>query len=574
LERSVPVRQRKDVESSPRDGDESSPRNRAASSNETAESPDVSRIDDLRARIDDRQVDDHQEKRRDDRKARKAHSRSSAKSDDGRLRKVAMSTTDSGETTTVDVDPAKKPHSAMAGALQSEHNVLADLDHLVSFRPAAKAPWWRPAVPWTVYRYVFREIIRVFVLANLAVCLLYMTLVAYQAVRSGLQLNLVWPLILKTFAYPLYYSIPISFLIGITLVIGRMVGDLEIVALRTNGFSHAQIYTPVLLTGLLLAGATFYMNGWVVPHIHYEKRNIHKYVMEQLQSLGSGVNRRIRLPNQGALWIGAYRGTELRRVRILLNTSKRSNLAPVLREHLPEGLPTTISVFAREGKLDLLPDQNTILLELRGVDVLVPEVVASGGKVANETFHQRFAISDTVLIPVRFDRKRPSIKDRTTPQLAEYISQQRETALAEAARMRGVGAQVGEGERDIPETVAQRSADEKNSGPPRAGRKKKRRSAEQRLNEARTERHRRTAFAISCLTFPLLGVSLALLLHRRGRLIPFFVGNLVIIALFYPLLMVGVSLGEAGLFPPVSLALPNLVLLGLGVFLTRKVVKQ
>ena len=410
-----------------------------------------------------------------------------------------------------------------------------------------------------MYRYFTVEIFRVFLLCNLAVSLLYTTLVAYQTVRSGLRVSLIWPLIAKTFAYPLYYSVPISFLFALPLVISRMAGDLEITALRTHGVSYRQLYAPVIGIGIVLAGFSFYLNGWVVPHVRYEKRNLHKYILVQLEDLGTGENRRIRLPgNKGTLFVKAYRGTDLRQVHITLNTSQPGNLAPALREHLPEGLPSQISVFAREGDLEIRSDLNTVFLNLRGVDVLVPESVRKA-KVAGEKFHQRVAISDTVVIPLRFGRKRPGTKDRTSPELLAYIDELKKAAVEEAERERQATAKA----RIVPASFKQ---DGKG--------KKRRASSWQKLQEARTEWYRRLAFSLSCLTFPLVGVALALSRHRGNRLVPFFLGNAVVIAVFYPLLMVGVSLGERGWAPMLSLALPNIVLIGLGVFLTRKVIQE
>jgi hypothetical protein len=69
------------------------------------------------------------------------------------------------------------------------------------------------------------EVLRVFILGVLAISLLYTTLAAYQTVRSGIQLGFIWPLIVSTFAYPLYFSIPISLLFAVTLVMGRLVSD-------------------------------------------------------------------------------------------------------------------------------------------------------------------------------------------------------------------------------------------------------------------------------------------------------------------------------------------------------------
>jgi lipopolysaccharide export LptBFGC system permease protein LptF len=46
----------------------------------------------------------------------------------------------------------------------------------------------------------------------------------------------------------------------------------------------------------------------------------------------------------------------------------------------------------------------------------------------------------------------------------------------------------------------------------------------------------------------------------------------VVIVLYYPLLVLGVFLGERGIVPAISMALPNVALLALGIYLTRKVV--
>ena len=94
------------------------------------------------------------------------------------------------------------------------------------------------------------------------------------------------------------------------------------------------------------------------------------------------------------------------------------------------------------------------------------------------------------------------------------------------------------------------------------------------LAEASTERHRRLAFTLSSFTFPLLGAALCFLVSWGGRLLPFFLGNLVVMGIFYPLLMVGTTLGERGMVPWLFLALPNLVLLALGVAMVRKVFRQ
>lgn len=394
---------------------------------------------------------------------------------------------------------------------------------------------WSPLRnPWTLQRFMALEILRVMVLGVLAISVLYLAVVAYQTVRGGVQLSLIWPFLIKIFAYPLYYSLPLALLFGVTLTLGRMVGDLEVAAMRCHGASHLQIYFPVLTLAVLVSVVAYLVNGWVVPRLRYERRNLQQYVVRQLENLGAGVNRTILLPDGGgSLKVGAYDGTELRKVHIDLYRNLQSRFVPAIRDKLPEKLPSKVTVLAREGKLQITERHDGIIVHLRGVELLIPETI-TGTPTGSDKFHHKFAITESLAIPLTFAKKKPSTKDLTSPDLAARVDTLR----------------------------SELSLDPDNSGLRRS------------LNKARSEWHRRLAFAISAITFPLIGISLCLLLNHRSRLVPFFAGNVTVLALFYPLLMVGSSLGERGLFPALSLALPNLVLLAAGVYLTRKVLVE
>src|SRR5262245_32867234 len=80
----------------------------------------------------------------------------------------------------------------------------------------------------TIHLYLAAEVLRVFALAGLAIGFLYITVVAFQLVRDGIRLDFVWRHVLRTIAYPLFFSIPLAFLFGITLGIGRLANDHEI----------------------------------------------------------------------------------------------------------------------------------------------------------------------------------------------------------------------------------------------------------------------------------------------------------------------------------------------------------
>src|SRR6266508_759582 len=64
-----------------------------------------------------------------------------------------------------------------------------------------------------------------------------------------------------------------------------------------------------------------------------------------------------------------------------------------------------------------------------------------------------------------------------------------------------------------------------------------------------TELHRRITFAFMVLTFPLAGVCLALFLNSPNRLLPVFVGLMVVPAVFYVLEMQGNAWARNGRSP-------------------------
>ena len=113
----------------------------------------------------------------------------------------------------------------------------------------------RRRVPWTIGKYVGMEAIRTVILCILLISLLYCAMVTFQTIRSGIQFAFIWPFLIKTFAYPLFFSLPLALLAGVTLAYGRMTADLEVAAIRYHGASHLQMFGPVLVLASAGAGA-------------------------------------------------------------------------------------------------------------------------------------------------------------------------------------------------------------------------------------------------------------------------------------------------------------------------------
>ena len=408
----------------------------------------------------------------------------------------------------------------------------------------------RRRIPWTLGKYVGLEATRSVILFILLVSVMYCAMVTFQTIRSGIQLAFIWPFLIMTFAYPLFFSLPLAFLAGITLTYGRMTADLEVAAIRSHGASHLQLFGPVLALALACTGLGYYLNGWIIPEIHYEKNNLQQYIIRQLESLGSGVNRTILLPQgSGSLFVGQYNGPELKRVRIDMHQDLQSTFIPSVSARLPQQFPETVTLLAVEGHIGITPDKRGVNLQLRGVEILLPQTpssrpaaAADGKRTALNTprgsdgFIQKISISESITIPLSFQSRVKELKDLPAP---------------------GLGERIDELERRI--AIDPGAAETQNRA----------------LRLALGERHRRNAFTLSGLTFPLLGAAFCFMANFRSRLIPFFMSTIIVLVTFYPLLMVGTWVARnTGIQPILALALPNAAVLLITFFFLRLVVRR
>lgn len=124
-------------------------------------------------------------------------------------------------------------------------------------------------VNWIIGRYLVREVALYTTLGFLAATPVVMVpnllaradefLVAGVTARDQLDLAMcVIPLVVG-------YALPIAFLFGVMMAIGRLAGDLEITALRCCGVGTRAILLPILALGALVSAFTAYLMIEVEP---------------------------------------------------------------------------------------------------------------------------------------------------------------------------------------------------------------------------------------------------------------------------------------------------------------------
>jgi lipopolysaccharide export LptBFGC system permease protein LptF len=87
--------------------------------------------------------------------------------------------------------------------------------------------------------------------------------------------------------------------------------------------------------------------------------------------------------------------------------------------------------------------------------------------------------------------------------------------------------------------------------------------------------HKRLAQAFAVFAFAMIGMPLGMMTRRRSVMVAFGVSFAIVLALFYPFLVIGQMAAESGLLPTVpAMWSGNIVISAIGVLLTARALRQ
>lgn len=408
--------------------------------------------------------------------------------------------------------------------------------------------------PWILYRYLGRELLILFGMSVAALSLLFMIVLGIQAVQAGFKLGVILEWIFKSLGHSLYFTVPVSLLVSSSLCYGRVAADREYTALTASGMSPLTLYVPMLTLSLFFTLIAFATQGTVLPNAHYSQRNIARYLIKQLEHLGTGKQGRLEIKGGKVSW-DEHSGPNLRRVMIQkeIATADPSDNAfgeePEEEDGDKEPRMVQVTVTAELARVTIDEDE-TVNLRLTNVGILASD--ESAGMLFQDpkwtNFFQAIKLErSNIVIPLNEKRKREG--DMTSTELVEY---RQHWATMESDILRDLAGD---------EITAEERAHKEKSLP----------HVHKRLRKIDAEVWNRRALALSCFTFAFLGFPLSLSFRYRHRLTSFFVGGMLIVIVFYPLLLLGETLAEAGSVPaPVGLMAGNVILIMFSAFCTGR----
>jgi lipopolysaccharide export LptBFGC system permease protein LptF len=144
---------------------------------------------------------------------------------------------------------------------------------------------------FTLQRYIFRELFRVFVLATVGLTLMLTLGMILQPIQKfGVGPGQVLVLLGYFIPVSMTFVLPMGALFASTLVYGRFAADNELDACRASGVSMNMLIYPGLALALMVSGATLILSFWVVPS--YVRRAEKSIKADARQILFRNIERR------------------------------------------------------------------------------------------------------------------------------------------------------------------------------------------------------------------------------------------------------------------------------------------
>lgn len=128
-----------------------------------------------------------------------------------------------------------------------------------------------------IRNYILKDFLSAFFFALLLLSMVMllgnMVKISDMVIRNGV--NLIDALKIFSFFIPylLGFTLPLSFLLGVLLAMGRIITDNEIVPIKMAGISIAQILNIFLILGAIFSLFLFILNDRLIPNFHYYYRS-------------------------------------------------------------------------------------------------------------------------------------------------------------------------------------------------------------------------------------------------------------------------------------------------------------
>jgi lipopolysaccharide export system permease protein len=391
----------------------------------------------------------------------------------------------------------------------------------------------------TLTRHILAELAKVFLIGLIGLTMMMIILGAVrEAAIQGLPLGQVPRLIPYILPEVLRVAVPMTLLLAITTVYGRMSGCNEVLAIKALGIPPMAILWPTYAVAFLLSLATVWLNDLAVS---WGRNGARRVLVEAAEEIAYGMLQAQHSYSTPSLKI-SVKGVEGRRL-----------LRPTLSL---QGGANNLAFFVTAEEAELHADHATGMLTI----TLRSGTFDAGGIVYEFPDEQTYEIPLSDATRAQDASNAPSwLPLRQIPQQEiehRAVLHRREQELAARAAYQMLCGDF-----------------EGLTGQPWEARARELASLRSHLYRLATEPHRRWSAGFICLCFAWIGAPMAIRLRNRDYLTVFFLCFVPILLVYYPLWAWSVDGAKNGTVPPYAVWTGNVLLLLWGVLLLRKVIR-
>ncbi len=395
-------------------------------------------------------------------------------------------------------------------------------------------------MPTRLTRYILIEILKIFVVALIALTLLILMIgIGRELLRQGLGPVAVIQLLPYVLPISLQFAFPATALFSVCCVYGRMAADGEVATVKASGVSPLKLLQPAFIFAALLSPAAVCVSDLAVS---WGRPGVNRVVLMSIEDIAYR-------------WLqGEHSYTSDHGFSIHVSeVVGRRLISPVVAIH-NGGKNGPIKLSAKEGQLRFDAETETLLLKVVDSKVEVGHLL-----------HSTWPGKAEFPIPLSGAITNRDVQFKSPSELplrlisGERLRQDSRTHAAVGQIAAHTGFSI----------LASRTEDI--AGPKGQAIELHLKQSKKRLNRLHTEPWRRWAEGFSCFFFVLVGAPLAMIAKTSDYWTTFGLCFLPTLVLYYPLFMFGLEQAKDGWVPPYGVWLGNSILAMIGIALIARV---
>ncbi|OYP37758.1 LptF/LptG family permease [Rhodopirellula sp. MGV] len=392
-------------------------------------------------------------------------------------------------------------------------------------------------MPTRLTRYILAEILKIFVVALIALTLLILLIgVGRTLLREGLGPLAIVQLLPYLLPVSLQFAFPATALFAVSCVYGRMAGDGEVATVKASGISPLRLLQPAFIFAFLLSPFAVYISDLAVS---WGRPGINRVVMLSIEDI---VYRKMRSQHSYtddgfSIHVRNVNGKKLEYPTVTISSG---------------GVP--IKFEAREGQLVLDAESEQLMLKLvdsrwvRGesLQIFAPGPTEYPIPLSDSPDGEDQESTRPGDLPLRVIGTERLRQDARTHEAAGELAAQTSFSILTSRYEEIVD---GKGRERRAELDASR----------------------RRLMRLKIAPWRRWAEGFSCFFFVLIGAPLAMISRTSDYWTTFGRCFLPTLLMYYPLFILGLNQAKDGAIPPYGVWLGNVALGAIGMILVNRV---